>query len=66
MNAANNGGKTGKAQFRFLVLDMSNTFNSNYNISEFEVEIEIIKCGDLICNDGYENVSSCPVDCADE
>ena len=66
MNAANNSGKTGNAQFRFLVLDMSNIFNSDYNISEFEFAIEIIKWGDLICNEGYENASNCPEDCADE
>ena len=65
MTSANNGGKTGSGKFRFIGVDESNEFNDVQNMQFFERVIEIIKCGDQICDEGYEDGISCPEDCTD-
>jgi len=56
-------GKTGEALFRFHVYDLSSSRNSYSNIVKNEVSIMLLKCGDDICSENYENFDSCPEDC---
>ncbi len=56
-------GKTGRAIFRFNVYDKLNKRNTLKNESQFEKSLWVLKCGDGICSDGFENESTCMEDC---
>ena len=51
-------GKTGLAFFRILAKDFSDQIGM-----ESEIPLEILKCGDGLCTDEYEDNITCPEDC---
>ncbi|MAJ43309.1 MAG: hypothetical protein CMF96_01010 [Candidatus Marinimicrobia bacterium] len=56
-------GRTGEAIFQFNVFDLENQRNTYNNISQFQTSILLLKCGDEICSENYEDENSCPKDC---
>tara|TARA_B100001029_G_C15055189_1_gene453809 strand:- start:1266 stop:2567 length:1302 start_codon:yes stop_codon:yes gene_type:complete len=58
-------GKTGQAFFQFNVFDSENKRNSIENIYQYEASIMLLKCGDQICSENFENQNTCPKDCGE-
>ena len=57
MRPVNECGGYGIALFKFTVRDYEG------DADEYETVLEIIKCGDDICQDEYEDSNTCPEDC---
>lgn len=56
-------GKTGEAKFRFNIYDSDNLKNNADNELQFETSIMLLKCGDDICSEEFENEQTCLDDC---
>ena len=52
-------GGTGKATFRFILID----YDTGISDTSSNIELIIYGCGDGICESGLENINSCPGDC---
>ena len=52
-------GGTGKATFRFILID----YDTGISDTSSNLELIIYGCGDGICESGLENINSCPGDC---
>ena len=55
-----NCASTGTAIFKFILNDL----DTGESVEQ-DKTIIIFGCGDGICEDNYENISSCPGDCDD-
>ena len=48
-------GKTGEAKFRFNIYDSENLKNTLSNEVQYETSIMLLKCGDEICSENFED-----------